>query len=70
MQKLTKDEMKKVMGGIVAPPANCLTSCHAWSGGADGGMQYGTCTQGTTNVNGHPMLDCTCSVSNGDCYAS
>jgi hypothetical protein len=67
MQKLSKNEMKTILGGQLAPKS-CLVSCGAWEGGATGSYKSGTCTAGSVTVNGTSMQTCECSVSGGNCY--
>ncbi|MEJ7625419.1 MAG: hypothetical protein WKF35_01040 [Ferruginibacter sp.] len=67
MKKLTREEMKKVMGGYAPDEGGCKTTCYKSNG--SGGLDHGTCSAGSVTVNGTSLATCDCSLSGGtSCY--
>jgi hypothetical protein len=64
MKKLSRNEMKNVMGGVLPDDggANCSTSC---TEKVRNTVYIGTCSKGTITVGGTTRQICTCSRAGG-----
>jgi hypothetical protein len=68
VEVLTRNQLKKIVGGLAAPTPDCKSSC--WGTDAGNRGTPGTCSQ-TGPVDGLPGA-CVCDVSGGhsSCYTS
>ena len=72
MKKLTRDEMKNLMGGLYGGPGNgggdgltCATTCSKWNTSTLS-MDTGTCSKGTDKV-GNTYVDVSNFSLTGSC---